>query len=325
MEKTPGDVDYQTQESPQEKIKCTFRKLLNEPRNAFSSCIRFLLPVKNFLQKVKDNEAFKIISKTLSVPLGLASFVISYLVLSSGYKILYEESIGYHTKYSIVSVILFAAAILLLFGVFLSLGLFFLFYVYGKADFYKAFWIKVLSFVFRLLKSLLVKLLAFTKRWVFEFKNKNTKGKILMLRFPIILLAGYLVFLFAKPYLEKPQIIVAYPENTSTEVPLDSTIEIQFTKPMMRSTVEKGIIVSLGIQGSFDWSGDLNVKFSPSQNFQRETGYVIDLSGARSRYFMPVTGEMRLSFTTLSTTFGIIFIMSGFLAPSLENFMVSID
>ncbi|HEQ78807.1 MAG TPA: hypothetical protein ENN76_00915, partial [Euryarchaeota archaeon] len=88
---------------------------------------------------------------------------------------------------------------------------------------------------------------------------------------------------------ETPPFVVSHiPGDNVTDVPLDNTITIRFSKYMNQESVEQAFHIWPSINGTFVWS-DMNVTFVPVTNFSVQTFYNVSiLSTARdfNGYFM---------------------------------------
>jgi len=79
-----------------------------------------------------------------------------------------------------------------------------------------------------------------------------------------------------------PLVNSTYPSNGSADVPVGSSIVIQFNEPMNRSSVEKSFSLTSArgkVSGSFDWKGT-TVTFTPVQDLDSYTTYWYNFSGS---------------------------------------------
>jgi alpha-2-macroglobulin len=147
-----------------------------------------------------------------------------------------------------------------------------------------------------LLGSIMAGIRGFLK-WPFKKKAQVLISFIIS----IVIISGiYLALKTVQPLLECPSIVRAYPTDQSNEVPLDTTIELAFSKPMNKKTVELSIEKSIDRKGNFEWVNDHNVIFTPETRLERDVAYLLDLKNSKSKYGFKIKSETLISFTTVA-------------------------
>lgn len=84
------------------------------------------------------------------------------------------------------------------------------------------------------------------------------------------------------------------------EMPLDAPIRLTFDQPMDRKSVERALVISPTVPGSFAWSDERTVAFTPRESFARGARYAVRLdTGARSAQGKPLVEPVRFEFYTV--------------------------
>ena len=202
---------------------------------------------------------------------------------------------------------------------------------------------KELIKIFNIVKSILQKMYIFVRlqftnlllfvksiiipklnKWWNEFKQASLKQKFVIVRIPLSLILILSIFQIAKPYFERPEILYISPDDGAAEMPLDSEIEIVFSKPMQKWSISEGlefvgvypkyasydsdessIDFEYGkIKGIFEWKNPSKVIFKPAEPLQRDSKYRLILkSSLLSNFFIPMMSsqtEYLISFHTIS-------------------------
>lgn len=100
------------------------------------------------------------------------------------------------------------------------------------------------------------------------------------------------------PMFLPPRISSSFPAQDGTGVPLDSSIEVIFDRPMNRTSVEKSLKIDPDTKGSIEWEGLQRLIFKPVQILVRGRKYTLTIGGT-SKLYIPLGGEKTLSFTTV--------------------------
>ena len=80
---------------------------------------------------------------------------------------------------------------------------------------------------------------------------------------------------------ESPQVVDHHPRADATGVAVDTGVEIRFSEPMSRQTVEAAVFVSPELDYDFNWSGD-RLRLSFSEPLRQDRTYVVTV-GTGSR------------------------------------------
>ncbi|MBI4130548.1 Ig-like domain-containing protein [Candidatus Roizmanbacteria bacterium] len=121
-----------------------------------------------------------------------------------------------------------------------------------------------------------------------------------MVRIPGILLILLLFWYLLQPVLTPPKIVVTFPGNDGIEVPLTSTIEVQFDKKMHQGSVQSAFSLTPEVVGAFSWEGESTLIFTPAEQLVRNQEYAVDIGRfALSSYFIPKISSDHIVFTTL--------------------------
>lgn len=138
------------------------------------------------------------------------------------------------------------------------------------------------------------------KTWGINFYQAPPKIKIRMLIRPTILILAVFVIYKIYPYFTPPKIITTIPENTASEIPLKSSFEIIFDRPMLKKTVEKSFSIEPKVDGTFEWEADQKLVFTPSEYLLRDQVYTVKLKGVVfSKHLVPLFKKQEFSFSSL--------------------------
>jgi len=175
--------------------------------------------------------------------------------------------------------------------------------VFIKADFIPfvdKFYLKVKIFLLQKIKFLANKVYQKFQIWWPKFKIAPPKQKAYMLRIPIaIILAIYLFNRFGSAF-APPQVVVTFPGEAASEIPLDSVIEVQFNKDMNQKSVENAFKLEPDIDGEFSWQGKNRLIFTPKEPFARQETYLLKIGGlSLSKLYIPQFKKYEAAFTTL--------------------------
>lgn len=133
-----------------------------------------------------------------------------------------------------------------------------------------------------------------------KFKSASLHTRWLMLRKPIILLILLIVVLLLAPVFAPPRIMTSFPGSGDSEAPLDSKIEIIFSRGVIKSQAEAAFRVSPQLVGSFSWEGDQKLIFAPKPGLTRGKKYKIEMAGlVLSKFLVPLVGSRRVEFETI--------------------------
>ncbi len=80
--------------------------------------------------------------------------------------------------------------------------------------------------------------------------------------------------------LAPPEVVAISPENLTRAFPLDGVIRIEFSEPMDRMSVERGVRFTPSIPGTFVWTSDTVVEYRPFAPLVFATDYQITISTA---------------------------------------------
>jgi len=81
---------------------------------------------------------------------------------------------------------------------------------------------------------------------------------------------------------------------------LDRPLEVTFDRAMVRQSVEGAFGVTPTTAGTFDWPDDRTVRFHPSQPFERDTEYAVEIGqGATDRDGTPLKEPYAFRFRTV--------------------------
>ena len=138
------------------------------------------------------------------------------------------------------------------------------------------------------------------KDWVIRFRQVEPKEKWSMVRRPIyFIVACYLVILVG-PYFFPPRVATSFPANASIEAPLSGAIEIIFSRPVIRSTVERGVAISPAVDAQFSWEGNQKFTITPKKALERGKNYRVTLPGTiLSTFGIPQFVPVSISFETV--------------------------
>ncbi len=136
--------------------------------------------------------------------------------------------------------------------------------------------------------------------WIEKFKTGSRRTKILMVGKPLILIFAVVLFLQTKNNFIPPKITASFPDDKSTEAPLDTDIEIIFDRPMIRQTVERNLVIKPAVEGEYSWENNQKIIFRPKKNLDRATIYEASLKGTvLSQFFVPLISSKKISFETI--------------------------
>lgn len=101
-----------------------------------------------------------------------------------------------------------------------------------------------------------------------------------------------------------PTVTATNPQNGSTNVPLNTNIEITFSEKMDGTATENAVSTSPSVSGSFQWDASVNVlTYDPSVDLQANTKFTITISAqAKDATGENMQGSYQFSFTTGSTS-----------------------
>lgn len=136
--------------------------------------------------------------------------------------------------------------------------------------------------------------------WFQTFQRSSGKQRWLMVRKPLLaVISLFLILKFGHLFLP-PKITTSFPGDRSSEVPLDSKIEIIFNRGMIRSLVERSFTVAPRVEGSFTWEGEQKLIFTPKTNLERANSYQVKFQGlVLSKFFIPLIGSKTVTFETI--------------------------
>lgn len=136
--------------------------------------------------------------------------------------------------------------------------------------------------------------------WIQRFKLSTNKERWIMLRKPFfVIIILFFIIKFA-PLFSPPKINSSFPGDQSSEVPLDSSIEIIFNNGVIKSTAEKSFTVNPKIEGTYSWEGNQKFIFTPKNKLTRAATYKVSFSGIiLSKFFVPVIGNKSIVFETI--------------------------
>ncbi|MBI4130311.1 Ig-like domain-containing protein, partial [Candidatus Roizmanbacteria bacterium] len=148
--------------------------------------------------------------------------------------------------------------------------------------------------------SLFLGLFRHGREWWTRFSAASFPARVRMVRIPGVLLMLLLLWYMLQSVLTPPKIIVTFPGNDGIEVPLTSTIEVQFDKKMHQGSVQSAFSLTPEVVGAFSWEGESTLIFTPAEQLARNQEYAVDVGRfALSSYFIPKISSDHIVFTTL--------------------------
>ena len=164
----------------------------------------------------------------------------------------------------------------------------------------KAFEITKRIVLFSRLKHIFTTLIQKVRSWVVVFSSSEPKEKWKMLRLPIFVLILIAIAVNIAPYIKSPKVVSSFPDTSSVEVPLDSTIEFSFDRPVNKKSVESAFRIDPVVKGNFEWKSNNEFMFKPEVKFERSTSYKVKFVGSvLSSYLIPSFKNPNIFFTTL--------------------------
>jgi alpha-2-macroglobulin len=101
--------------------------------------------------------------------------------------------------------------------------------------------------------------------------------------------------------LPAPRLLSRSPAPGEAQPP-DSPLELTFDQPMDRPSVEAGLSISPAVRGSFSWTGERTLRFTPAEPLERGAGYEVTVAAtARNVEGLPLAEEVRFALTTLGS------------------------
>lgn len=136
--------------------------------------------------------------------------------------------------------------------------------------------------------------------YINEFRSSSSRTKFKMLIKPAtVLILVYLFFSYGG-YLKPPKLQISFPGDGGAEIPLDSTIEIQFDRNMNKASVEKAFSITPEVKGSFSWTGDSRLIYTPEKPLNLADKYTLKIGPtAVSSFFIPKIKTNTITFETL--------------------------
>ncbi len=104
----------------------------------------------------------------------------------------------------------------------------------------------------------------------------------------------------AIPWLQRPTVQMMSPSDGAIDVISRRSIDITFSQPMNRSSVEQALNISPATAGTFSWSDDARVlRFLPQTSLATGVTYTVQIgTGALGRWWQPLDQPVRMAFTT---------------------------
>ncbi len=141
---------------------------------------------------------------------------------------------------------------------------------------------------------------AVIRAWLTRFMHETPKGKWLMVRMPVIILAVLWVLVSYGPLFLPPRIMTSFPGNKTTGAPLSSTIEVIFNRSVIKSTIEKNLHITPALDATLSWEGNQKLIITPKKQLARGQQYTVAFSGlVLSSYFIPQITTSAVSFETI--------------------------
>ncbi len=159
---------------------------------------------------------------------------------------------------------------------------------------------KALEVAKRMIESIVVRLTKSLMNWGTEFLHAPVKQKLLKLKLPLLLVILYVGYAFYGHLFAPPKITVTFPGDDGKNIPVDTTIEIQFSREMNKESVEKAFSINPGVPGNFDWESGGRVIFQPSESLALHQEYTVKIGRwAMSSWMIPKLVDDEFSFNTL--------------------------
>lgn len=97
-----------------------------------------------------------------------------------------------------------------------------------------------------------------------------------------------------------PEVLSVTPEDGATEVPVDTTISVEFSEEMDRASVEGAFSLAPEVQGNFTWEGN-SPTFALATDLEYGTKYTVTVSTtAKDKAGNTLAGAYTWSFNTLA-------------------------
>ncbi len=83
------------------------------------------------------------------------------------------------------------------------------------------------------------------------------------------------------------------------EQPVDAPIEVTFDEPMDQASVEAAFAISPTVQGTFNWTDERTLAFTPAKSLERGTRYQVTIAAtARNAEGLPLDEPIAFDFST---------------------------
>lgn len=136
--------------------------------------------------------------------------------------------------------------------------------------------------------------------WITQFKQATLKQRWVMVRKPLIALVIILLLVNFGPLFFPPKLMTTFPGNQSAEAPLDSRVEVIFSRGMFRPSVEGSFRITPAIAGDLSWESNQKLVFTPKTKLERGKSYSISFQGIPlSSFFIPLIGNTTITFETI--------------------------
>jgi hypothetical protein len=89
--------------------------------------------------------------------------------------------------------------------------------------------------------------------------------------------------------LPAPRLLSRSPAPGEAQPP-DSPLELTFDQPMDRPSVEAGLSISPAVRGSFSWTGERTLRFTPAEPLERGAGYEVTVAATARNVEGAATG-----------------------------------
>jgi alpha-2-macroglobulin len=133
-----------------------------------------------------------------------------------------------------------------------------------------------------------------------QFKNGGRLTRIKILIVPIGIIPAILLINFLTIILAPPEIITVFPSDKSIDVEQTIKIEMNFSRAVDRSSVEKNFHIEPKVSGRYEWTDDKSFIFTPMSPLTRGTTYTMSfLKPFSSTYKIPGNKKITSTFTVI--------------------------
>jgi uncharacterized protein YfaS (alpha-2-macroglobulin family) len=133
-----------------------------------------------------------------------------------------------------------------------------------------------------------------------KLQNSSKEQKLKLSGFALLILV---VFIFLKSYgfyFLPPKVTVTYPDNNSQDVPLQTTFSLQFSKPMLKKSVENSIVFTPEIPGEYKWLNKQTLEYQLSKPLKRGEYYELEFTKPYfSQFLIPGLKKPTINFQTV--------------------------